>query len=363
MKKIYSLFLLAIVILLAGCHSTPTKPKNIIYLIGDGMGVAQVTAAMHANGNQLHMERCSHVGLVKTFSASNYITDSAAGGTALACGQKTNNGVVGLDVDSLRIESILELAGRNGLSTGVVVTSEVTHATPASFAAHQVSRTLNQEIAADFLANPYLNLFIGGGRRHFENRADGRNLIAELEAKGYTIASTVAECLAVKEGKLAGFLFEEGWSESIRGGHLPAMPMRGPIHADATMAAIEILNNNKQGFFLMVEGSQIDWGGHENNLEYVLAETLDFDAVVGKVLDYAQQDGNTLVVITADHETGGLTLAYGSDPKGYDARFTTDGHTACMVPLFAYGPGAEEFTGVMDNTAIKTKMAKLLGLQ
>jgi len=318
------------------------------------MGLAQVYAGMVANGNKLELERCTFTGFSKTYSASNFTTDSGAGGTALACGIKTKNGMIGMSPDSVAVESILELSGRNKLSTGIVVACSVTHATPASFISHQINRDMYQEIAADYLKSD-IDVFIGGGRKYFEDRDDDRNLTNELKAKKYQIAYNLNDVIAVKSGKLAGLLYDD---------QNPGMPERGSMLPNATGAAINILANNKKGFFLMVEGSQIDWAGHDNNSSQLIKEMLDFDQTVGRVLDFAKKDGNTLVVITADHETGGMTILngkFGSDVM--KSLFSTKNHTGVPVPVFAYGPGAENFTGFMENTSFKEKLILLLKLK
>ena len=329
------------------------RPKNVVFLIGDGMGIAQIYSGMVANGNKLALERCTYSGFSKTYSANNFTTDSGAGGTALACGVKSNNGMIGMGADSVAAESILELAERNSLATGIVVACAVTHATPASFIAHQINRNMYDEIASDYLKTD-IDVFIGGGRKYFENRADGHNLTDELKTKNYQIAYDMASVKLIKTGKLAGLLYDD---------QNPAMPERADMLPDGTMAAIDILQHNKKGFFLMVEGSQIDWAAHDNNSKQVIKEVLDFYKTVGMVLDYAEKDGNTLVIITADHETGGMTLLngkFGSDEM--KAAFTTKSHSGVPVPVFAFGPGAENFSGFMENTSFKGKLEKLLKL-
>jgi alkaline phosphatase len=330
------------------------NPKNVIFLIGDGMGITQVYAAMVANGNKLELEECTHSGFSKTFSSNNFTTDSGAAGTALACGVKTKNGMIGMGPDSVAVESILKLAEKNNLATGIVASCAVTHATPASYIAHQINRNMYEEIAADYLKTD-VDVFIGGGKKYFEDRIDGRNLTAELRNKNYQVVYTIDDVKAVKSGKLAGLLYDD---------HNPAMDERGDMLPDATMAAIEILSKNKKGFFLMVEGSQIDWAGHDNNAGNVIKEMLDFDKTIGRVLDFAKKDGNTLVIITADHETGGMTILdgkMGSDQM--NTSFSSKGHTGVPVPVFSFGPGAEAFTGFMDNISFKPKLEKLLKLK
>jgi len=330
------------------------KPKNVIFMIGDGMGLAQLYAGMVTNNNKLEIERCTTIGLSKTYSSNKFTTDSGAGGTALACGVKTKNGMIGMKPDTTVVESILELCEKNKLSTGIVVACALTHATPASYIAHQKNRDMYEEIAADYLKTD-IDVFIGGGRKHFEERLDKRNLTTELKAKNYSIAYNLADVQAVKSGKLAGLLYDV---------HNPPMPERGNMLPESTMAAIDILDNNKKGFFLMIEGSQIDWACHNNNLTQEIKEVLDFDQTIGKVLDFAQKDGNTLVVITADHETGGLTILdgkFGSD--NMTSKFSTKDHSGVPVPIYAFGPGAENFSGFMENVAMKAKIEKLLNLK
>ncbi|WP_303923408.1 alkaline phosphatase [Draconibacterium sediminis] len=327
------------------------KPKNIIFLIGDGMGVSQVFAGITANQGHLFLDNFRHIGFSKTQSANNYITDSAAGGTALACGVRTYNGAIGVDTDTVKVKSILEEAEAKGLATGLVSTSAITHATPASFIAHQPSRNMYENIAADFL-NTDIDVFIGGGNDHFTKRKDGRNLANELKEKGYTVETDIEKIANVKSGKLAGLTAEV---------HNGRTTERGDMLPVATSTAINILDNNDKGFFLMIEGSQIDWGGHASSTVYIVEDMLDFDQTIGKALEFAAKDGETLVLVTADHETGGMALTGGDMSTGrVKADYPTTGHTAVMVPVFAYGPGAEEFMGIMDNTDIHDKMKKLL---
>lgn len=327
------------------------KPKNIILLIGDGMGVSQVFAGLTANKGHLFIENCKYIGFSKTQSADAYITDSAAGGTALSTGVKTYNGAIGVDVNKNPVKTILEEASENGLATGLVSTSAITHATPASFIAHQAGRGSYEDIAGDFLKTN-IDVFIGGGIDHFTKRADGRNLLEELKQNGYQVETDLKKIKKVKSGKLAGLTADV---------HNGRMSERGDMLPVATETALEILDNNKKGFFLMIEGSQIDWGGHAGSTIYVVEDMLDFDQVVGQALEFAAKDKKTLVLVTADHETGGMALTDGSMKDGMvKAAFPTGDHTSVMVPVFAYGPGAEEFIGIMENTDIHTKMKKLL---
>ena len=327
------------------------QPKNIILLIGDGMGVAQVYAGLTANGGQLFLNNFKHVGFSKTYSSDNYITDSAAGGTALSTGVKTYNGAIGVDPEKNPVKTILEKAEEKGLATGLVSTSSITHATPASFIAHQPNRNQYEDIAADFLKTD-IDVFIGGGYDHFANRKDGQNLVKKLEQNGYKVEQDISKISKVKKGKLAGLTAP---------GHNGRMEERGEMLEVATETALNILKRNKKGFFLMVEGSQIDWGGHAGSTIYVVEDMLDFDKTIGKVLEFAANDGETLVIVTSDHETGGMAVLNGDFNNGMvRGEFTTGGHTGLMVPIFSYGPGAEKFTGIMNNTDINKKMEELL---
>ena len=327
------------------------KPKNIILLIGDGMGVTQVFAGLTANKGRLFLENCKHIGFSKTQSSDNYITDSAAGGTALSTGVKTYNGAIGVDASGKPVKTILEEASEKGLATGLVSTSAITHATPASFIAHQASRSSYEDIAADFLKSN-IDVFIGGGLDHFNKRKDSINLVKELQNKGYKVETEISKIKKVKNGKLAGLTAE------VHNGRTAERADMLPV---ATETALTILNKNEKGFFLMIEGSQIDWGGHAGSTIYVVEDMLDFDQTIGQALEFAAKNKETLVIITADHETGGMAITGGSMEKGIvQAAFPTGDHTAVMVPVFSYGPGAEEFTGIMENTDIHAKMKKLL---
>lgn len=328
------------------------KPKNIILFIGDGMGASHIFAAMTANKNNLYIENFKHIGFSKTQAANNYITDSGAGGTAIACGVKTYNGAIGVDIDKTPVKSFLKYAEENSKATGLVSTSSITHATPASFIANNTSRNNYEEIAADFLKTD-IDLFIGGGRDNFEKRKDNSNLSDELRKKEYSVVYDLDGLLNISNGKIAGLLYD---------GHCPKIPKRGNMLEVSTKKAIEILNQDKDGFFLMIEGSQIDWGGHLKNQNYVINELLDLDKAIGIALEFAASNKETLIIVTADHETGGISVNNGNMTTGnVETKFTTSHHTGIMVPIFAIGPGAEEFIGIYENTEIFNKMMELFG--
>lgn len=323
--------------------------RNVILMIGDGMGVSHVFAGMTANNDQLYLQYADRIGFQKTKSKNKYKTDSAAAGTALACGVKTNNGAIGVDSLNNPVMSILDYAAENGKATGLVAACKITHATPASFVAHSVSRNNYEDIAKYFISDE-LDVFIGGGMDDFDKREDSRSLIPDLENKGFQIARTSEELNEIHSGKIAALLSS---------GHIDKYPARGEFLPESTQKALEILSQNKSGFFLMVEGSQIDWGGHDNDLGYIVEEMLDFDRTIGEVLKFAEKDGHTLVIITADHETGGLSVHDGNLAEGsVEGRFTTGSHSSVMVPVFAYGPGADAFIGIYENTDVFEKMMK-----
>lgn len=317
-------------------------------MIGDGMSAVQIYAGLTANKAPLNLEQFRQIGFSKT-NSTRYVTDSGAGATAIATGYKTNNRAIGVDSLNNPVPTILEIAEQHGLSTGLVVTTDITDATPASFTAHQPKRSMRQEIAAEFL-NAGVDVFIGAGQSHFTHRDDGRDLISELKQKGYHVSTDITDIISTNSGKLAGFLRERPVKE------------RGDQLGQTSMAAINILKQNKKGFFLMIEGSKIDDGGHGNDIDVVVNEMIDFDQTIGKVLEFAKKDGNTLIVITGDHETGGLTLTNGNMDTGeVEGRFSTEGHTGVMVPVFAYGPGAELFTGIYHNNTIFNKLLNAFG--
>ena len=340
--------------------SDNTKIKNVILMIGDGMGITQVYAGMTTNKGSLFIENCKHIGLQKTYSSDSYITDSAAGATAFSTGKKTYNGAIGVDSEGKPLKTVLEMAEEKGLATGLVATSKITHATPASFIAHQPNREMYQAIAADFLKTD-IDLFIGGGLNDFIAREDGRNLVEELKANKYQFVDNVDNLKKIKKGKLAALL-NAGHMPNVKG--INGQPGRGDMLQKSTKTALKILDKKDKGFFLMIEGSQIDWGGHSNLAWYIADEMMDFDKAIGQVLEYAAKDGETLVIITADHETGGFSLPDGDLSSGtISGSFTTGYHTGVLVPVFAFGPGADKLMGIYENTDIYQVMVDALGLE
>ncbi|MBA7529571.1 hypothetical protein ES705_21769 [subsurface metagenome] len=354
-NRIISVISLFFVSIYATFAQSDVRVKNIILMIGDGMGVAQVYAAYTVNKGKLNLEKAQYIGFSKTSSANSYITDSGAGGTAISIGRKTNNGCIGVDSDSVSLKTILEIAEENELSTGLLATSAITHATPASFVAHQISRYDTLEIAYDFIGSG-IDIFIGGGRNHFERRIDSANISDSLRKEGYSIVYDLASIKAKDKNNIGCLVADKHL--------LPVLNGRGDFLPDATSLSLSRLSKNKKGFFVMIEGSQIDWAGHSNHISYLVSEMIDFDKAVGVAFDFADKNPGTLVVVTADHETGGLSLVDGDIHSGkLSSTFGTTDHTGVMVPVFAYGAGAEEFKGIYENTELFFKMMRLYGFK
>jgi alkaline phosphatase len=363
--------LLALLIAVASCGPAPetappsmpapvgmaadAAPSGVILLIGDGTGLTYWSALKLYSEEPLAIEEFPVVGLVDTEALGSKITDSAASGTAFAAGVRTYNGAIAVDADSAAVTTVLEIAEGRDWATGLVSTSRITHATPAAFVAHVPSRHMYAEIAAQ-MANSGVDVLLGGGTSFFDPavREDGRDLIRILEGKGAYVSSTAAfRALDMDTVRALYGLFGER--------DMPAAPSRQPSLPELTDAALTVLAKDPDGFFLMAEASQIDWRGHDNApLPALLAEVQDFDRTVRRALAFQERRPNTLILVVADHSTGGLSLA--ADSLGVlDAFYTTEGHTAEMVPLFARGPGAEAFGGVMDNDRVGRLLLQLVG--
>jgi len=359
------LTLLSLVVLLiaglAPIHAAQSQsPKNVILLIGDGMGVSQVVLARLTLDKPLNMDSMPHTAFVKTYSANSTVSDSAAAGTALATGYKTNNGMISTLPDGKQVQTILEVAEKMGKSTGLVTTVLITDATPAVFGSHVPSRKQQADIAPQFVQEK-IEVVLGGGKQFFipksqpeSKREDERDVIGEAKSAGYGFVETRDALIAAKGSRLLG-LFDLG-----------AMTTEPPEPTLAEMAdkAISMLSADKDGFFVMIEGGQIDWKCHANDAPGAVKQVLDFDAAVGKALDFARKHKDTLVIVTADHETGGLSIL-GSEEggSGFTPAFATKSHSAVNVPLFAFGPGSEIFDGVMENTDVPKRIAQLWGIK
>ena len=336
-----------------------SRPKSIILFIGDGMGVSQVTAAvmMGIGDNFL---RFKNGGFSITRSSDSWITDSAASATSMASGKRTYNKAIGVDDDRVPLKNIVEYAQELGMSTGLIATSSITHATPASFATHVEWRKEELEIAKQ-LSESNVDVLIGGGRKYFlptnedGERIDDRNLLNELADKGFSVAYNMDDLYNLnfeKVDKLIALL-----------SHGAINKKENPEHnlSDMTHVAINILSKNEKGFFLMVEGSQIDWESHDNEYEKMLFQMEDFNEALGIGLDFLDSNKDVLIVMTADHETGGLSLNQSSNKTAnFKPKWTSHGHTGVFVPILSSGPGSEQFGGILDVTEIGIRLIDLI---
>lgn len=316
--------------------------RNVIFLIGDGMGLEQVSCAWVLNHGKLNLDNMPYTGLSRTYSTSDLITDSAAGGTALAVGEKTANSHVGCNPANEPLYSMLDKAQKLGKKTGVVVTCHMADATPCDFCCHDDDRYHYDAIIADY-TECGVDFIAGGGRDYFgSKRQDGRDIVEEMKAKGYNYAATEEELMAAQLPVLA----------LLADDNLPVAAERGDLYRNMTARCLDLLNeaSGDKGFVVMLEGSSIDDWLHANDIEKAMEELLDFDRTLGDVLQWAAADGHTLVVVTADHATGALTLQDGDLEKGeIGVAFGNDSHNGIAVPVYAWGPGAQLFTGIKEN--------------
>ena len=327
-------------------------PLNVILMIGDGMGLAQLSSAMFANGGELTITNLKACGWVCTQSASDFTTDSAASGTAYSTGYKTHNGAIGVDVNDQPLVNLPEKLHEAGIISGLVTTDDMDGATPSAFFAHQPSRKMSAEIWAD-LADAKVIFFAGGSWEDYE-KID--NSTAKAIQDRYYVTN-ILHGKKVAKAKCLGYLPPKAETASMSKG-------RGDFLPSTTEYAIEFLNsraNDGKGFFLMVEGARIDKSSHDNDFSSMVKEVLDFDRAVEAAIRFAEKDGNTLVIISADHETGALSLRGGEPSKGkVKGAFSSKGHTGIPVPLFAYGPGSQHFMGVQENSDVSNKIEALL---
>ncbi len=407
---------------LLGPQTAPSRPKNIVIMVGDGMGPAYTSAYRYYqdNPNTQEIEQTVFdrllVGNASTYPApvSGYVTDSAAAATALATGVKTYNGAVSVDVDKRPVPTLLELAKKRGMSTGVTVTSQINHATPAAFLSHNESRRNYEALAQSYLSTD-ADVMLGGGQKYFSDK-----LIKQFEAKGYRVLKDSALLEGVTQPKVMGLFADVQLPWAIDEPEARRL-------STMTAKALELLSQNDQGFVLLVEGSLIDWAGHNNDIATAMAEMHEFASAIEVVEQYVRQHQDTLLVVTADHNTGGLSIgkqgeyrwdsqmlhqisasptqiakqalaqdewrsgvssALGFTPsddefsaldnarmqgeqvlttqvkKLIDQRsntgWTTGGHTGVDVQVFAAGPASSLFAGHQDNTDIAHKLISLL---
>ena len=380
--------MLSLVLAITGCNNEP-QVKNVIYLIGDGMGFGAVSSLFLTEEEPTGFEMASPViGLSETCSANNYVTDSAAGGTALATGTRTNNGYVGADPDGNQLTSVLRKAQTYGMKTGIVVNTTLTEATPGAFYGGVTSRKMVYDIAKQFTESE-VDVAIGGGLDHFVGRPDSLDLTATLIEKGYDVYLNWETVLETESDKFVGILplydlhrreENNGEASAAEGQEVCLAAQMAALNEDttrehlseptvylekATTKALEVLSrNNKDGFFLMIESAIIDGYGHNNDGEGMIVEMQEFNCTLRKMIEYVNQHPETLLVVTADHETGGTGVYYNGHTPGNEGplrlKFSTSGHTGTVVPIFAYGAGAENFAGVMKNTDIPKKIDALI---
>ncbi|MEC1155728.1 alkaline phosphatase [Cytobacillus horneckiae] len=388
------------------------KAKNVIFMIPDGYSTSYATNYRWYKGEETVLDSML-VGMQRTYSANSKVTDSAAAGTAMATGVKTNNGMISTSPDGKDLETVLEAAEKNGKSSGLVATSTITHATPAVFASHVASRADEAEIAPQLLDND-VDVILGGGKNYFPE-----TLLNDAKKDGYKYVSNKNELKNTKKtNKLIGLFADEGMAPE-----LDRDETNQPSLADMTKSALDVLKRDKNGFFLMVEGSQIDWAGHDNDAAWAMKDSEAFEDAVAEAVKFAKKDGNTLVVVTGDHDTGGMSVGgYGkgdANPeilrnvtatgdymanelnkkrsnvkkvvKKYTSLdltndeanriklaenpsmeinkviseralvgWTSTGHTGTDVPLYAYGPGSDLFAGLHENTDLPVMIAKAM---
>ncbi len=326
------------------------KAKNVIVLIGDGMGLAQSCAAYTVNGD-LNVFQMKNIGFIKTFAKDYYTTDSAAGGSALATGVKTNNRYISTNPNGTVNRTICEVLHQSGIKCGVVTTSDIADATPAAFYGHSTERDNADEITS-WLTHGALDLLCGTGMKALTKRNDGLNLMSRLKEQYLITTDIGAIDKTPKKTICITQEFEEGTTAKTI-----------DLLKEVTIKSINKLNSeNQSGFFLMIEGGKIDWAGHANSLPASILENLNFDAAVAAAMKFADEDGETLIIVTADHETGGLNIVDGNTEKHeVVGSYMTHDHTPIMVPIYAYGPGSQKFTGVYQNTEVYDKILKCMG--
>jgi alkaline phosphatase len=361
------------------------EAKSLILLIGDGMGpqilsIGKVYSEMELNAelNMVLLANRGALGYVTTHSADKLVTDSAASGTALACGKKTNNGMVGWLPDDTPIENICDIALRQGKSVGAVTTTSVTHATPACFLAHHKYRTYEWDIAEQ-IAEGDANVVLGGGTKYFlpPERGGGRrggDLTVQAAERGFDVVFDRESMLASEAGRLLGLFSPESMPFELE-----RDVEKVPSLTEMTAKAIEILSRDEDGFVLMVEGGRIDHAEHENNIARSIGDLIAFDAAVGYAMEFQEDNPDVIVIVTADHDCGGPAItaskgAYDGYP-GIDQYHAIDDesppfigwvsgdHTATMVPIIAIGPGEEHFRGIIDNVDVNRHMVAILGLK
>ncbi|MFB5664307.1 alkaline phosphatase [Alteribacillus sp. HJP-4] len=396
--------------------------ENVIFMIPDGFSASYATNYRIYKDGEEPIWDDMLTGMIKTDSADNHVTDSAAAGTAMSSGEKTDNGMIGMSPEGESLESILQKSGKEGKATGLVATSTITHATPAVFGASVDNRDDEVSIAPQLIDN--VDVLLGGGRNNFlPESEDGNqpeeNLIEQAEQDDYSYIETKEELEEAESDKLLGLFAEEEMAPHME------RPDEEPSLADMTDGAIDSLSQDEDGFFLMVEGSQIDWAGHAHDAAWAMSDTEAFEKSVEKAIEFAEEDGETLVVIAGDHDTGGMSTGgydeYKANPEILrdvsatgdkmaaelnDKRsnaaevleqyadispsdkeisrieeaedpaleinsivsehayvgWSTSQHSGTDVQLYAYGPSSDLFNGLLDNTDLPKQMAEAMNI-
>ena len=374
-------------VLLVGCAEQ--KPKNVIYLIGDGMGFGAVSSLLLSENGKTGFEMAPVIGLNETCSANNYVTDSPAGGTALATGTRTCNGFLGVGPDSVQLESILKKAQKMGKKTGIVVNTTLTEATPGAFYAGVTSRKESYKIAEQFTESG-VDVAIGAGLSAFINRPDSVDMTAVLIEKGYDVYLDWKSVLDTESEKFVGILDMGDVHRRNKSRNTTASAAEGAevclaaklaasegkvdttrfsepteyLHKACNKALSVLEKDAPNGFFLMIESAIIDGYGHNNDSEGMIEEMKEFDQTLKTLIAYVNKHPNTLLVVTADHETGGTGVTYKShainQPEGLHLNFSTKGHTGTVVPIFAYGAGAAKFSGIFQNRELPEMIEELI---
>ena len=391
MKRISFVIAAIAALALASCCGKPQqqKPKNVIYLIGDGMGFGAVSSLLLSEEEKTGFEMTPVIGLNETQSANNYVTDSPAGGTALATGTRTCNGFLGVNPDTLQLTSVLKKAQAMGKKTGIVVNTTITEATPGAFYAGVPSRSMSYKIAEQF-CNSNVDIAVGAGLSAFINRPDSVDMTAVLIEKGYNVYLDWKSVLNTDSEKFVGILEMSDVHRRNKSSNATAKAAEGDqvclaakLAADAgnldttrfseptvylEKASVKVLEqlskNAPEGFFLMIESAIIDGYGHNNDSEGMIEEMKEFNGLLKALVAYVNAHPETLLVVTADHETGGTAVTYKShavnQPEGLQLSFSTKGHTGTVVPIFAYGAGAEKFQGIFKNKELPGIIEELM---
>ncbi len=383
MKRVpFIALLLSVAILVCGCSEKVPAVKNVIYLIGDGMGPGAVSSLLLSDDEVTGFEMAPVIGLSETCSANNYVTDSPAGGTALATGVRTKNGYLGVDVNGVPLESVLKKAQKLGKKSGIIVNTTLTEATPGAFYAGVLNRSQSFDIAKQFTESG-VDVAVGAGLSAFINRPDSLDLTEVLINKGYDVYLKWSDVLASDSDKFVGILPMDNVHRKNKKTTQAGAADGAEVCLAAKLASVDIVEpevylekavakalgvldkkGKEKGFFLMIESAIIDGYGHNNDSDGMVVEMAEFNRTLKTLISYVESHPQTLLVVTGDHETGGTAVGYKGHEVGdkvpVSLTFSTKGHTGTVVPIFAYGSGAEYFSGVMKNTDIPKRIEMLM---